>query len=113
MLEHHRQARTHALQLFRVGRLQRAVLVRHQLQLFVVEQDLARVRLLQQVDAAQEGTFAGATGADDADHIAGCRFQGHALEHFVTAIAFMQVLDFKFVHAVGSHKNSQSLSKRP
>jgi hypothetical protein len=42
------------------------------------------------------------------------RRQGHALEHFVTAIAFMQVLDFKFVHAVGSHKNSgQSLSKRP
>ena len=67
------------------------------------------MRLLQQVDAAQEGTFAGATGADDADHIASRRFQGHALEHFVTAIAFMQVLDFKFVHAVGSHKNSQSV----
>ena len=80
-----------------------------QFQLFVVEQNLARVRLLQQVDAAQEGTFAGATGADDADHIASRRFQGHALEHFVTAIAFMQVLDFKFVHAVGSHKNSQSV----
>jgi hypothetical protein len=69
MLEHHRQARTHALQLFRVGGLERAVLAGHQLQFFVVEQDLAGVRLLQQVDAAQERYFARAAGADDADHI--------------------------------------------
>ncbi len=38
--------------------LQGAVLVGHQLQLFVIEQDLAGVGLLQQVDAAQKGTFA-------------------------------------------------------
>ncbi len=107
VLEHHRQPRAHALQLFRVGGLHRAVLVRHQLQLFVVEQDPPGVGLFQQVDAAQEGTFAGATGADDADHITRLGGQGHPLEHFVTAIAFMQVLDFKLVHAVGSHKNSQ------
>jgi len=54
MLEHHGQARTHALQLFRVGGAQGAVFAGHQFQLFVIEQDLAGVGLLQQVDAAQK-----------------------------------------------------------
>ncbi|MNP44717.1 hypothetical protein D3C76_1385920 [compost metagenome] len=103
MLEHHRQARTHALQLLGIGGLHGAVFVRDQFELFIVEQDLARMRLLEQVDATQESTLARATGTDDADHIASLGCQGHPLEHFMTAVAFMQVLDFKFVHAVSSH----------
>ena len=70
--------------------------------------------LFEQIDAAQKGAFTRATGADDADHVPSLGRQGNTLEHFMTAIAFMQVLDFQFVHAFGSHKTvSQSLSRRP
>ncbi|MOA41500.1 hypothetical protein D3C78_1634660 [compost metagenome] len=62
------------------------------------------MRLLQQVDAAQEGRLARTAGADDADDIACLGRQGHALEHFMAAVALVQVLDFEFVHAVDSHK---------
>ena len=98
MLEHHRQARAHALQLAGVGGLQRAVAAGHQLQLLAVEQDLAGVRLFQQVDAAQEGALAGTARADDADHVARFRCQRDALEHLVATVALVQVLDFQFVH---------------
>ena len=97
------------MQLLGVGGLHGAVLAGHQFQLFVIEQNLAGVGLLQQVDAAQKGTFARTAGTDDADHITGGGGQGHTFEHFMTAIAFMQVLDFKLVHAVGSHKNRWSV----
>ena len=70
MLEHHRQARAHALQLLGIGGLERAILVGNKLELFTIEQDLACMGLLEQVDATQKGTFAGATGPDDTDHIA-------------------------------------------
>ncbi len=61
------------------------------------------MRLFEQVDAAQKGAFARAAGADDADDIAGLGGQGHALDHFVTAIALVQILHFQFVHALGFH----------
>jgi len=98
MLEHHRQARAHALQLAGVGGLQRAVAAGHQLQLLAVEQDLAGVRLFQQVYAAQKGALAGTARADDADHVARFRRQRDALEHLVATVALVQVLDFQFVH---------------
>ncbi|MNR30277.1 hypothetical protein D3C85_1477240 [compost metagenome] len=98
MLEHHRQARTHALQLLGIGRFQSAALVCQQLEFFVVELDRAAMGLLQQVDAAQEGTLPRATGADDADDVASLCGEGHALEHFMVAVAFVKVVDFESVH---------------
>ncbi len=93
MLEHHRQAGAQQLQLLLVGHLQLAVFVAHHANVFVVQADRAFARLLEEVDAAQEGTFAGAGGADDADHVAGVGLQRDALQHFVVAVAFVQFRD--------------------
>ncbi|MNI94499.1 hypothetical protein D3C73_1526090 [compost metagenome] len=52
----------------------------------------------QKVDTTQEGALARSTGADQADHIACLGIERNALEHFVVAIAFMQVFNGQFVH---------------
>ena len=113
VLKHHRQARAHALQLLGIHRLERTILAGFELEFLAIEQDLARVRLLQQVDTAQEGALARAAGADDADHVARLGRQGHTLEHFIAAVALVQILNFEFVHGFDSLEANQSLSKRP
>ncbi|MNH33602.1 hypothetical protein D3C79_941320 [compost metagenome] len=98
VLKDHAQPCAQALQLARVGGAQPATRAAAQFQLFAVDQDLPGVGLLEQVDAAQEGTLARAAGADDADHIAGFGVQRDTLEHLVGAVAFVQVVNFQFVH---------------
>ena len=66
-----------------------------QAQLFAGDQDLALVRVLQQVDAAQEGGFARAGRSEDGDHVAVAGGEGDALEHFEVAVALVQVTDFQ------------------
>ncbi len=72
-----------------------AVLALLQAQLFAGDQDLALVRVLQQVDAAQEGGFARAGRSEDGDHVAVAGGEGDALEHFEVAVALVQVTDFQ------------------
>ncbi|MNR52970.1 hypothetical protein D3C85_1729050 [compost metagenome] len=70
MLEDHAQPRAQALQLARVGGPQPGAWAGAQLQAFAIDHDLPGIGLLEQVDTAQEGAFARAAGADDADHVA-------------------------------------------
>lgn len=46
-----------------------------------MEPDMARVRGLEQVEAAQEGRLTRTRGADDGDDLAGINGQVDALEH--------------------------------
>src|SRR5690606_23440250 len=87
MLEYHGQPRAHALQLPGVGSSEGPILARPQTQLLAVEQNPAGMRLLQQIDAAQEGAFARAGGTDDTDHIPRSGSQGDTLEHLMVAVA--------------------------
>ncbi|MNH13345.1 hypothetical protein D3C79_729130 [compost metagenome] len=98
VLEHHGQACAQALQFVRVGDMQAMMVLGHVHRL-AVEGHAAFVGLLEEVDATQEGTLARAAGADQADHVAGLRFERNALEHMVLAVAFVQVFDGQFVHA--------------
>ncbi|MNN69486.1 hypothetical protein D3C81_1852760 [compost metagenome] len=59
------------------------------------------MRVLQQVDAAQEGRLAGAGGAEDGDHVTVVGGERYALEHFEIAVAFVQVADFKRWRGLG------------
>jgi hypothetical protein len=93
VLEHHRQFRADALQLLVIGHFQIAGAVGFGLDHFAVDDDLPRVRPLQKIDAAQEGALARSARADDADHVALVRVQRDALEHFIVAVAFMDVLN--------------------
>ena len=56
-----------------------------------VEEDLAGVRRLQQVDAAQKRALARAGGADDAGHLALAHGKVDVLEYFVRAEGLAQV----------------------
>ena len=93
MLEHHRELRAHALQLLVVGdfaaRRRLSVCVRTSSPSTTM---LPGVRLLEKVDAAQERALARPARADDADHVARVGLQRHALEHFVVAVALVDVL---------------------
>ena len=109
MLKHHGQFGAQALQLFGVGRFQLTVLALHQQQLFTGHFDTALVRLFQQVDATQKGTFARAGTADDADHIPGMRRERHTLEHLIGPKAFMDVFDLEF-ECGGGHRAGNSVS---
>ena len=64
-------------------------------------QDLAGAGGLQQVDAAQQGGFARAGGADDAGDVALVHEKVDVAQHLVVAEALAQVLDFQdgFLHA--------------
>jgi hypothetical protein len=66
-----------------------------ELELFAGHQDLALVRVFQQVDAAQECGLAGTGRTQDRDHIAVASGQRDAFKHLQLTIAFMQVADFK------------------
>ena len=81
-LEHHADV---LAQLVDVAALGREVLA--------VEPDVARVRGLEQVEAAQEGRLARTRGADDGDDLAGIDGQVDALEYLERAEALAQALD--------------------
>ena len=98
MLEHHCQPGAQALQLPRVGHLEMTVAIRHQADFLAGDGDAAGIWLLEEVDAAQEGALARSGGADDADDIARLGGQRHTLEHFVVAVALVQVFDRKLSH---------------
>ena len=104
MLEHHGHLAAQALQLRRAFDFQCAVLAGHQFQLVAVQHDAPCVRLLQQVEAAQKGAFARAAGADHRDHVPGPGLDADALEHFVVAEAFVDVVGLQvngWVHGAG------------
>jgi hypothetical protein len=64
-LEHHRQSCPPALQLLRARRAQAAVAIGNQFERLVAQAQHALVRLLQQVEAAQQRALARAAGTDD------------------------------------------------
>lgn len=70
ILEDETEFAAQPVDLLAVGGDQVAVLALLQAQLFAGDQDLALVRVLQQVDAAQEGGFARAGRSEDGDHVA-------------------------------------------
>ncbi|MNL64391.1 hypothetical protein D3C87_1886010 [compost metagenome] len=57
-----------------------------------VNQDLAARKRFQRVDTTQEGTFAGAGRADDADHFVGRDFAGDATQYVAFAELFLQIM---------------------
>ena len=67
-------------------------------------EDLARVRRLQQIDAAQQRRFAGAGGADDARRLALVRREIDAAQHLMAAERLVQAanLDHTFHDFVAS-----------
>ena len=81
-LEHHADV---LAQLVDVAALGRKVLA--------VEPDVARVRGLEQVEAAQEGRLTRTRGADDGDDLARIDGQVDALEHLERTEALAQALD--------------------
>ena len=67
-----------------------------------VVKDLAARGLLQEIDAAKQGAFARAGGADDADHVAGLHAEIDIPQHAVIAKALFQMVDLqdlRHVHA--------------
>ena len=103
VLKHHRELRAHALQLLRVGGLERARLVLRSAHFLAIDEDAARVRLLEKVDAAEHRALAGARRADHADHVARVRLQRHALEHLVAAVPLVEIVDEKLL-SLGIHQ---------
>ncbi|MCY1504452.1 hypothetical protein D9M68_386220 [compost metagenome] len=101
MLEHHGQAGTQALQFIGVGHAH-AVAVMDHFDRLVVQAHGAVVGRFQEVDATQKGAFARATGADQADHIAGFGIERNTLEDFMIAVTFVQVFNGQFVHEQAS-----------
>ena len=102
MLEHHGKPGTQAGQLAGVGGMQFAVALGRQAQFLTCNDDTALVWFLQQVDAAQQRALARAGTADDADHIARMCAERDAFEHFLVAIALVQVFHLKF-EGFGGH----------
>lgn len=80
------------LQLTRVGHPQRAVEILFGADLLVVYRDGSGARLFQEVDATQEGAFARAAGANDADYVASFGLERYALEYFVVAVFLVQLI---------------------
>ncbi|MNO94057.1 hypothetical protein D3C76_856680 [compost metagenome] len=95
VLKHKTDFAAQAIDLLAVGGHQFTVLRGLELEFFAGDQNLALVRVLQQVDAPQERGLAGAGGTQDRDHIAVAGGQRDALEHLQRAVAFVQVADFK------------------
>lgn len=81
-LEHHADVLTQFVNVAALGR-----------EVLAMEPDMARVRSLEQVEAAQEGRFARTRGADNGDDLAGVNGQVDALEYLERAEALAQALD--------------------
>src|SRR5690606_41812325 len=74
---------------------QRAVAARLSPDLLTGDQSLALMGVFQQVDAAQQGAFPGAGGAEDRNDVAIPGQQVDALENLKIAIALVQVAHFE------------------
>ena len=92
LLEDHRELGADAVDLLHVGGRRPAVARRHLDQL-ALDPDLAAVRRLEEVDAAQEGRLARSRRAEDRDHVMLVRRQRNALEHVVGAEGLADGLD--------------------
>ena len=64
-------------------------------QSFRLDVDVARVRRLQQSEAAEQRRLPGSRRPDDHFHLAAVDLEGHAFQHFKIAVALMQVLGAK------------------
>ena len=93
MLEHHAETAANPLHLAAVGGGLGAILVAAHGDELAIDPDLPGIGHFEQVDAAQQGRFAGAAAAEDGDHIMVMGSEGDALEHLEGAEALMQVLD--------------------
>ena len=69
-----------------------------------VEEDGTGSGFFQQVEAAQEGGFAGAGGSDDDHLVAGINVLGNVLQNFVVAEGFAQMLNVYHFDAVSFPK---------
>src|SRR5690606_38871311 len=78
-----------------VCRDQRAIAAGLELELLAGDQDLARVGGLQQVDATQQGAFAGAGRTEDGNHVAITGNQSNTREYLQITIALVQVAHFE------------------
>ena len=81
-LEHHADVLAEFIDIAALGR-----------KVLAVEPDVARVRGLEQIEAAQEGRLARARGADNGDDLAGVNGQVDALEYLERAEALAQALN--------------------
>ena len=81
-LEHHADVLAEFIDIAALGR-----------EVLAMEPDMARVRGLEQVEAAQEGRLTRARGADDGDDLAGINGQVDALEYLERAKALAQALN--------------------
>ncbi|AGZ37553.1 6-pyruvoyl-tetrahydropterin synthase [Pseudomonas sp. VLB120] len=84
-----------AVDLAIVGGDQVAILGSLELERLTGDQDFTLVRVLQQVDAAQQRGLAGTGRPQDGDHVTVAGGQRNALENFLIAVAFMQIADFQ------------------
>ena len=71
-----------------------------------VDPDTAGLRRLQVVDAAQQGRFAAARGADDADHLAGCDREVDAAQHVQFPKMLVQIFDLDH-RSAGPHSHGR------
>lgn len=106
VLKHKTDFAAQAVDLLAVGGHQLAVFRGLELEFFAGHQDLALVRVFQQVDAAQEGGLAGTGGTQDRDHIAVASGQRNTFKYLQLTIAFMQVADFKRGRGLGHVRSS-------
>ena len=76
-------------------------------QFLAVETQAAALGLLQPVEAAQQGAFTAAAGAEDHHHFAGPHLQVDILEHLVLAEEFVETLEFdQCVHGWAQRRSS-------
>src|SRR5690606_12495151 len=94
-LENKAHPRPQSIDLGVIGGNQRAIATGVELELLTGDQDLALLGIFQQVDAAQQGAFPGAGGAEDGNDVAIPGQQVDALENLKIAIALVQVAHFE------------------
>ena len=92
-LEHHAEAGADALDLPAVRRFHPAVAAGTHFDGLTLDGDGARIRSLQEVDAAQERALAGARRAEHGNHVAVAGGDRDALQHLDVAEALVDVLD--------------------
>ena len=81
------------------------------LDVLAVEEDLAGVGGLQQVDAAQESGLAAAGGSDDADYLALGGGKINILEHHVVAKGLLEMADVN--NRTGHYSTPPSVTTPP
>ncbi len=95
ILEHEADLAAQAIDLSVIGGNQVAVARSLELQFFAGHQNLALMRVFQQVDAAQQRGLAGTGGAEDRYDVAVTSRQRDTFEHLQLIVALVQVADFQ------------------